>query len=115
MLLPEDGLDRLLEQLGALTAADRKAILARLRPAERRRIRAHLGQLSGAPAKPVSPYSPDIAARIAAADKVLTPAGRKALDAFLFPLNKQAAKPQARGAPLAQAMGGLLRPRGQPL
>lgn len=115
MLLPEDGLDRLVEQLRGLSGADRKAILARLKPGERQRVRARLDGRPVAPAEPVSLYSPDIAARIAKADSALTPSGRKALDTFLFPGGKVSTPSQARGASLAQTMGGLLRSRGKPI
>lgn len=111
MLLPEDGLDRLVEQLRTMSVADRKAILARLGTAERRRVRARLAARPNVPAEPTSPYSTDIAARIAAADSALTPSGRKALDAFLSPVSKSAPRQERRGPSLAQTMGGLLRPR----
>lgn len=111
MLLPEDGLDRLVEQLRTMSGADRKAILVRLGGEERRRVRARLARRPESVAEPVSPYSPDIAARIAAADGNLTAAGHKALAAFLFPAGKQAARQDNRGASLAHAVSGLLRPR----
>lgn len=114
MLLPEIGLDPLVEELRELARADRKAILARLTSAERRRVRMLLSRRPAAPAEPVSPYAPDIATRIAAADERLTPAGRKVLDAFLHPGDgKPAMRDAGRGASLAQTMGGLLRPRGK--
>lgn len=113
MLLPEDGLERLVEQLRTMSGADRKAILARLEGEERRRVRARLVRRPEVAAEPVSPYSPDIAARIAAADGNLTVAGYKALGAFLFPAGKQAARQDNRGASLANAVTGLLRPRGK--
>lgn len=113
MLLPEAGLDRLVEQLRSMPGADRKAILIRLSPEERKRVRTRLSRKPVAPADPVSPYSADIAARIAATDAALTMTGRKALDAFLFPAGKQAPRQDMRGNSLAQTMSGLLRPRGR--
>lgn len=113
MPLPEASLDRLVEQLRSMPGADRKAILARLTPEERRRVRTHFARQPAMPAEPVSLYSADIAARIAAADTALTATGRKALDAILFPAGKQAPRQDAYGNSLAQAMGGLLRPRGR--
>jgi hypothetical protein len=113
MLLPEDGFDRLVEQLRTMSGADRKAILARLEGEERRRVRARLIRRPEMAAEPVSPYSPDIAARIAAADRNLTAVGHKALAAFLFPAGNRAARQENRGASLADAMTGLLRLRGK--
>ncbi len=76
MLLPEARLDTLLDQLRMLPGGDRKAVLVRLSPAERARIRA---RLRGAPPpRPASPWSPDIADRIAKSE-ALTVAGRAAL------------------------------------
>ena len=116
MLLPEGRLDILIEELRALSPADRKAVLARLGPAERRRVRKRLATAPAEPVAPVSPYSADIAARLQASDTGLTVAGRKALDAFLMPASTSAPRSEPRrGATLAQAMGGLLRPRGKPL
>ena len=117
MLLPEAGLDLLLDQLKALPAADRKAVLARLTPVERRRIRVRLTGRSAAPAAPESPWSQDIAARIGgaeAADAPLTAAGRKALADILDRGRGGQPAQSNRGASLVQTMGGLLRPRGKP-
>ena len=76
MLLPEARLDTLLDQLRILPAGDRKAVLAKLSPGERAQIRA---RLRGAPPpRPSSPWSPDIADRVAN-DGALTAAGRAAL------------------------------------
>lgn len=113
MLLPEDGLDRLVEQLRTMPGADRKAILSRLGGEERRRIRARLSRRPEPTGEPSSPYSPDIAGRIAAPDNVLTPRGRRALEIFLNPADRQSVRQESRGASLANAMGGLLRPRGK--
>ena len=62
MLLPEAKLDTLVGQLDTLPAGDRRAILARLSPEERALVR----RAAASPAIPSSPYSPDIAAVIAA-------------------------------------------------
>ncbi len=114
MLLPEARLDILIDALREMLAADRRAVLARLGAEERRRVRARLAALASGPVEPASPYSADIAARLEARDTGLTVAGRRALDAFLMPAGKGAARPEpGRGASLAQAMGGLLRPRGK--
>ena len=116
MLLPEAGLDLLLDQLKALPAVDRKAVLARLTPVERRRIRARLNGRPAAPAEPESPWSQDIGARIRgaeAADAPLTAAGRKALADILDRGSGGQPAPSGRGASLVQTMGGLLRPRGK--
>src|SRR4051812_1024970 len=76
MLLPEARLDTLLDQLRALPAGDRKAVLARLTPHEREQVRA---RLRGAPPpRPASPWSPDIADRVED-DSALTASGRAAL------------------------------------
>src|SRR5688572_23758585 len=67
MLLPEAGLDTLVDQLRALPPADRRAILSRLSPAQRERVRARLrGAASPAGISQASPYSADIAERVAA-------------------------------------------------
>jgi len=115
MLLPEARLDILIDELRGMSAGDRKAVLAKLGGEERRRVRARLAASASGPAEPVSPYSADIAARLEArGDTGLIVAGRRALDAFLMPAGKGASRPeQGRGASLAQAMGGLLRPRGR--
>ena len=76
MLLPEARLDTLLDQLRTLPGGDRKAVLAKLSPGERAQIRA---RLRGAPPpRPASPWSPEIADRVAN-DGALTAAGRAAL------------------------------------
>lgn len=76
MLLPEARLDTLLDQLRMLPAGDRKAVLAKLSRGERARLKT---KLRGAPpARPTSPWSPDIAARIAN-NGAMTAAGRAAL------------------------------------
>jgi len=113
MLLPEASLARLVEQLRAMPGADRKAILARLSPEERKRVRARLARRAGDPVEPASPYSADIAARIASADTALTATGRAALDRFLAPAGSEVPRQDLRGASLAQTMSGLLRPRGR--
>jgi hypothetical protein len=75
-------MEQLIEQLEGLPRGDREAILARFDTAERRRLMLHVRSRSAAPA---SPYSPDIAERIAAAatgdakDSGMTRAGRAAL------------------------------------
>ncbi len=114
MLLPEARLDILIDELRGMSAGDRRAVLAKLGAEERRRVRARLAASGSGPVEPVSPYSADIAARLEARDAGFTVAGRRALDAFLMPAGKSAPRPeQGRGASLAQAMGGLLRPRGR--
>lgn len=112
MLLPEVRLDMLIEQLRTMPAADRQAVLARLDPDERSRVRTQLRAPPADPVEPVSPYSADIAARLKANDMGLTVAGRKALDAFLMPSKAAPRSEPRRGATLVQAMGGLLRPLG---
>ncbi len=67
-------------QLRALSPADRRAVLARLTPAERLRVEA----------VPVAtPFAGDIAARLAGPGEAMTPAGRaalvKAAEAFAAP------------------------------
>ena len=103
MLLPEAKLEMLVGQLDTLPAGDRRAILARLSPEERARVRSAAMR----PAAPASPYSPDIAAVVAAGDKAaITAAARKALTDALA-----AANPAADAVPtgsLADALGGLL-------
>lgn len=113
MSLPEERFDRLIAQLRAMSRIDRNAILARLDRAERQRIRAKLLRHDYVRAAPTSPYSPDIAARLAAADKTLTKAGRKALADFLLPAGGQDISTQERAGSLTQAMGGLLRSWGK--
>ncbi|MET0247979.1 MAG: hypothetical protein ABW182_14610 [Sphingomonas sp.] len=77
MLLPEDRLERLVEQLKGLPRADRDAILARLSLDERAEIKA---RLRGSAQRPWSPFSADIAARIEAGDEApLTNAARASL------------------------------------
>jgi hypothetical protein len=76
MLLPEARLDTLLDQLRTLPAGDRKAVFARLSPAERAQIRARLR--GNPPPRPASPWSADIAGRVAK-DDALTAMGRVAL------------------------------------
>lgn len=80
MLLPEDRLAMLLDQLRALPGPDRRAILARLDPRERRLLRRHASASSVAPR---SPYSSDLAELLAApadtADTKVTARARKAL------------------------------------
>ncbi|WP_448661559.1 hypothetical protein ACG3SL_12915 [Sphingomonas sp. CJ20] len=111
MLLPEARLDILLDELRGMAAADRNAVLARLSRRERHRVRKHLAAQSATRATEAaaSPYSADIAARLAAQAGGLTVAGRRALDAFLAP----AGQGPARGPSLAHAVGGLLRARGK--
>jgi len=107
MLLPEAGLDTLLDQLRILPAGDRKAVLAKLSPGERTRLKA---KLRGAPpARPASPWSPDIAARIAN-DGAMTAAGRAAL-ARAAAAHSQAA-PDAAGS-LLDAFVARLWPKSQ--
>ena len=76
MLLPEARLDTLLDQLRMLPAGDRKAVLAKLSPREREQIRVR--QRGSPPPRPASPWSQDIADRVAD-DTALTSAGRAAL------------------------------------
>ena len=107
MLLPETRLETLIEQLGTLPAGDRKAILARLAPDQRDRVRAGLRR-AARPAVPVSPYSPDLAARIAAgASAPITPAAHAALAAALA---ASGAAPKT-GASLLDTFSGLLHHR----
>lgn len=113
MLLPEDRFDQLVAQLRAMSRSDRNAILGRLNPRERQRIRAKLMRRGDEGAAPVSPYSPDIAARLAVADQTLTKAGRKALADFLLPAGGQATPAPERAGSLSQAVGGLLRSWGK--
>lgn len=111
MLLPEARLETLLDQLDALPRADRKAILARLSPRERARLRAR----RRAPGRPASPFSPDIAARVAAAmqdgaDVPITDAGRAALARALAASAGAAAQADApAGGSLLDAIAGLWR------
>ncbi|WP_138983979.1 hypothetical protein [Sphingomonas elodea] len=113
MLLPEDGLDRLIGQLQAMARADREAILARLEHVERQRVRARLRRGADLAQAPASPYSPDIAERIATADTTLTEAGRKALANFLRPTASLKMPVTERGSALSQTMSGLLRSWGR--
>lgn len=77
MLLPEDRLERLVEQLKGLARADREGVMARLSADERSEIKT---RLRGSAQRPWSPYSADIAARIEAGDQApLTSAARSAL------------------------------------
>ena len=93
MLLPEARLEVLLEQLTILPAGDRKAILARLTAPERALIQARLR--GTAPSSgPASPYSPDIAERIAA-ESGITPAARAALAKAVAAAAPEAAQPGA--------------------
>jgi hypothetical protein len=113
MLLPEARLDILLDQLKALSAPDRKAVLARLENGDRSRVLTLLRRDSSAPAKPISPYSADIAARIAALasqDGPMTAAGRTALAVAVDP--ELTAGPKAinrRSSSLADTIGDRLR------
>ncbi len=94
MLLPEARLDTLLDQLRMLPAGDRKAVLAKLSARERAQIRA---KLRGAPPpRPTSPWSPDIADRVAN-DAALTAAGRGALTRAIA----------AHGSPMPASQGSL--------
>ena len=81
MLLPEPPLDASLDQLRALPVGDRRAILARLAPHERESIRARLR--GTAPRRPASPFSRDIADRLASVragnDVSITASGKAAL------------------------------------
>ena len=104
MLLPESRLERLIEQLGALPAGDRHAILARLTSVERDRVRAALRRAAKPPV-PASPYSPDLAACIAAgANAPITPAAQAALAAAL----KASGAAPDTGRSLLDAFSGLL-------
>lgn len=116
MLLPEARLDTLVEQLRSLPAGDRKAILARLSPPERERIRARL-RGAGASVAHSSPFAADIAARVAAvshtgADVPMTAAGKAALTKALAikPDSASAATPPPGS--LVDAVAGLWRKRG---
>lgn len=105
MLLPEARLDTLLDQLRMLPAGDRKAVLAKLSPRERDRLRA---KLRGAPPpKPMSPWSADIAERVAK-DDALTAAGRAALTravAAVMPVESETP------GSLFDALGARFRPK----
>jgi len=68
MLLPEPRLDTLIDQLRAMRPRDRRAVLAWLGAEERNRVRALLRRDPTAAAPVAAPFSPDIAARIAALD-----------------------------------------------
>lgn len=107
MLLPEARLETLLDQLEALPAGDRAAILARLSPRERKLIQAW-NRRSAAPGQAASPFSPDIAERIANRGNdaaAMTAAGEAALDRALTAGQAEAPRP---GGSLFDA---LLRPR----
>lgn len=82
MAQSESGLTPLLGELHALAPGDRAAVLARLTPDERERMRMLLRGAAGS-ARPASPYSPDIAERIARPETVPTDAARTALAALL--------------------------------
>ncbi len=113
MLLPEARIGELIEQLKALPVGDRKAILARLSPTERalmfRRMRG-----TGAPRQPASPFSPDLAARIAAvrsgAEVPMTTAGQAALAKALVVVDTPQPDPGARS--LIDTLVNRLWPRG---
>lgn len=114
MPLPKPDFHALLDQLGAMPARDRNAVLRRLPAPERARIRQLL--LGQPPRAAESPYSSEIAARIASLGKAkgnaMTDAGRDALAGILdLPPGKVAAPAARRGASLADTIGGLLRPR----
>ncbi|MBO9714798.1 hypothetical protein [Sphingomonas sp.] len=113
MLSPEPRLDMLLEELGKLPGADRRAIIARLTPRERERIRARLSGWGDV--RQASPYSADIAARIADPEgAAVTVAGRAALaDALRASGEESAAVIEARS--LASALAGWFRRWGIPL
>jgi len=107
MLLPETGLETLIEQLGGLPAGDRKAILARLTPGQRERARARLRRAARPPI-PSSPYSADIAKRVTeGAAAPITPAAQAALASAL---GKSGAAP-GPATSLLDAFGGLLNRR----
>jgi hypothetical protein len=108
MLLAEPRLDTLIEQLRRLPGADRRAILALLSPHERERVRARLRGAVGAAARPVTPFSADIAARIAAgADAPITGACRAALADALVAMGQGPSN--ERSGSLIEAVGGFLR------
>jgi hypothetical protein len=85
MLLPEAGLDTLVDQFRALPSADRRAILSRLSLAQRQRVRARLRGAASPPGiDQASLYSADIAERVAApgeesAVSAMTSRGKAAL------------------------------------
>lgn len=101
MLLPEAPLETLIEQLATLPAGDRRAILARLSRSEREAVR----RASGRPSRPVSPFSADIAARIAAGNEA--PITTAARDALNDALGTMPASQPASGS-LLDVFGGLL-------
>lgn len=117
MLLAENGLPLLLEQLGQMPAADRRAILARLSPQDRKRLDCHRrGALALAPAEDGAKeaHSPEVAERLAAirsgAESGVTPAVRETLRRALgFDAAPQPARPQAGTASLMDSLGGMLR------
>ncbi|MBD8679348.1 hypothetical protein [Sphingomonas sp. CFBP 13720] len=65
-----------IDRLGALSPGDRRAVLARLAPTERRRV---VAALDAADPDAASPFAADIAARIAAPGDAMTPAARAVL------------------------------------
>jgi len=110
MLQPEPRLEILVGQLKMLPAGDRAAILARLSAGERREIHAQL-RGAAAPDRPASPFSPDIAERVAKRDDraaPLTAAGKAALGRALATAGQSGAPERPAGS-LFDAFGALLR------
>ncbi len=65
-----------IDRLRTLSPGDRRAVLTRLTPAERRRVTA---ALDAADPGAASQFAPDIAARISTPGDAMTPAGRAVL------------------------------------
>ena len=111
-MLP-DRLSAVARDLGALAAADRRAILAALDPDDRERLRrAMQGQLPQAAPRPMAPngYSSWFDELVAAArngDDRMTAAARGALLDALG-ANGEAGQPRVAGRSLLQAASGLL-------
>lgn len=110
MLLAENALPLLLEELNAMPARDRRAILARLSPGERER----LAQLAGgASAVQMPARSSDIEARISALRAgdagAMTPAAAEALRRLLDIGPVSAARKPQPGASLMDSFGTMLR------
>ena len=112
MLLAENALPLLLEELNAMPARDRRAILARLSAGERER----LAQLAGATgAVPVPTRSSDIEARISALRAgdtgAMTQAAAEALRRLLDigPVSAAAARKPQPSASLMDSFGTMLR------
>jgi hypothetical protein len=110
MRLPDPGIDRLIEQLREMPAGDRRAVLERLTPQEREQIRARERGVAS-PARAASPYSPDIAARIAGdGEGPITTAARAALAKALAG-DPQPAQPPAGARSLVDGLASRFLPR----